>query len=123
MRPISHFAVFVWIINKRPMPHLIRRKLLHVPPLAQRQRLEGDHVVLVSRALHVAVGCTRESNTRSTNIMDDGVAEEERAVSLAYLNSSASVRGAYGLKSTLWKQERSRMRSTSNVSAAQQAVP
>ena len=79
--------------------------------------------MLVSRALHVAGGYTSESNTRSTNIMDDRVAEEERAVSSAYLNSSASVRGAYGLKSTLWKQERSRVRSTSNIPAAQQAVP
>ena len=49
---VRGFAVIVRIINNRATPQLIhprRRKLLHVPSLAQRQRFERDHIVLVRR--------------------------------------------------------------------------
>ena len=72
-----------------------------------------------SGALRAAFGCPCESITRSTGVgvvvVVEAVAEKRKASS-AYVNNSASVRWAYGLKSKMWKRERSRVRSTSNVS-------
>src|SRR6266404_4755888 len=81
----------------------------------------GTMLCWFSGALRTAVGCPCESITRRTGVDGDAVAPaEERAASSAYVNSSASVRGAYELKSTIWKRVRSRVRSTSKVSEAQQ---
>lgn len=96
-------------------------------PLLRLSASKGTMLCWLLGALEFATGCEGESITRNSGsgVSVDIVSfdrappllfSSRRFLSSSYENSSESVCGAYGLKSTIWARDRSRVRRRSKTS-------